>query len=104
LIEFLTTAVYLPTNDRYAFLSSFNTIFLIDNSGSIVGRLWRETGKALETIILIYTAYNADGINIYFLNNPNSTYYCNITTLATVTEIFTSIRLIGGTPTRQRLS
>ncbi|OCK96337.1 uncharacterized protein K441DRAFT_552334, partial [Cenococcum geophilum 1.58] len=83
-----------PTNDRYAFLSSFNTIFLIDNSGSIVGRSWRETRKALETIILIYIAYNADSINIYFLNNPDSTYYRNVTTPATITKIFTSVRLI----------
>jgi hypothetical protein len=99
-MQSLATAAQLPTNDRYTFLSSFNTIFLINNSGSIVGRLWQETGKALETITLIYIAYNTNSINIYFLNNPNSTYYRNITTPATITEIFTSIRLIGSTPTR----
>ena len=65
----------------------------------MAGRSWRETGKVLETIIPICIAYNANSINIYFLNNPNSTYYRNVTTLATVTKIFTSIRLIGGTPT-----
>ncbi|XTI95818.1 hypothetical protein V2W45_1474725 [Cenococcum geophilum] len=82
--------------------ASFNTIFLINNSGSIVGRLWQKTRKALETIILIYTAYNTNGIDIYFLNNPDSTHYCNITTPATITKIFTSIHLMGGTPIKQR--
>ena len=38
------------------------------------------------------------------LNNPDSTYYRNITTPATVTEIFTSVRPMGGTPTGQRLN
>ena len=100
----LATAAQLPTDDRYAFLSSFDTIFLIDDSGSMAGRSWRETGKALETITPICTAHDADGIDIYFLNNPDSTYYRNVTTPATVTEIFTSVRPMGGTPTGQRLS
>lgn len=100
----LATAAQLPTDDRYAFLSSFDTIFLIDDSGSMAGRSWRETGKALETITPICTAHDADGIDIYFLNNPDSTRYRNVTTPATVTEIFTSVRPMGGTPTGQRLS
>jgi von Willebrand factor type A domain len=103
-MQSLATAAQLPTDDRYAFLSSFDTIFLIDDSGSMAGRSWRETGKALETITPICTAHDADGIDIYFLNNPDSTYYRNVTTPATVTEIFTSVRPMGGTPTGQRLS
>ncbi|XTI90770.1 hypothetical protein V2W45_1470694 [Cenococcum geophilum] len=77
----------LPATHRPSINASFNTIFLINDSG--------KTGKALETITPIYTAYNTDSINIYFLNNPNSTHYRNITTPATITKIFTSIRLIA---------
>lgn len=103
-MQSLATAAQLPADDRYAFLSSFDTIFLIDDSGSMAGRSWRETGKALETITPICTAHDADGIDIYFLNNPDSSYYRNVTTPAAVTEIFTSVRPMGGTPTGQRLN
>ena len=103
-MQSLATAAQLPADDRYAFLSTFDTIFLIDDSGSMAGRSWRETGKALETITPICTAHDADGIDIYFLNNPDSSYYRNVTTPAAVTEIFTSVRPMGGTPTGQRLN
>ncbi|KAF2497200.1 hypothetical protein BU16DRAFT_617212 [Lophium mytilinum] len=91
-------------DDRYAFLSSFDTIFLIDDSGSMAGRSWRETGKALETITPICTAHDADGIDIYFLNKADNQYYHNVVLPSTVTEIFTSVRPGGGTPTGQRLN
>jgi hypothetical protein len=58
--------------DPYAFLKSFDTVFLIDDSGSMAGRSWKETGKALETITPICTQRDADGIDIYFLNHPDS--------------------------------
>jgi len=94
----------LPADDRYAFLSSFDTIFLIDDSGSMAGRSWRETGKALETITPICTAHDADGIDIYFLNKADNHYYHNVKLPSTVTEIFTSVRPGGGTPTGQSLN
>lgn len=54
-------------DDRYAFLSSFDTVFLIDDSGSMTGRSWRETEEALETIVPICVQYDDDGIDIHFL-------------------------------------
>lgn len=90
-------------DDQYAFLKSFDTIFLIDDSGSMAGRSWRETGKALETITPICTARDADGIDIYFLNHPDSSLYKNVTTAGTVIEIFQTVRPGGATPTGQRL-
>ncbi|KAF9776729.1 hypothetical protein IL306_005058, partial [Fusarium sp. DS 682] len=33
--------------DRYAFLSTFDTVFVIDDSGSMAGRSWREVRDAL---------------------------------------------------------
>src|SRR5690242_7257726 len=90
-------------DDQYAFLKSFDTIFLIDDSGSMAGRSWRETGKALETITPICTERDADGIDIYFLNHPDSSIYKNVTTASTVIEIFQTVRPGGATPTGQRL-
>jgi hypothetical protein len=100
----LATNRPMPVDDRYAFLSSFDTVFVVDDSGSMAGRSWRETGAALETITPICTAHDADGIDIYFLNKSDSPYYHNVTLPSTVTEIFTSVRPGGGTPTGQRLN
>jgi hypothetical protein len=50
-------------DDPYAFLSSFDTVFLIDDSGSMAGRSWRETAAALETITPICVAHD---VSVYF--------------------------------------
>ncbi|KAF2009001.1 hypothetical protein BU24DRAFT_437518 [Aaosphaeria arxii CBS 175.79] len=92
------------TDDPFAFLKSFDTIFLIDDSGSMAGRSWRETQRALETITPICTQRDADGIDIYFLNHPDSDYYKNVTSPGSVVEIFQSVRPGGGTPTGQKLN
>ncbi|KAK3077221.1 hypothetical protein LTS18_010880, partial [Coniosporium uncinatum] len=57
-----TTRVILAAadDDPYAFLSTFDTLFLIDDSGSMAGRSWRETAAALEAITPICTAHDAD--------------------------------------------
>jgi uncharacterized protein YegL len=91
-------------DDQYAFLRSFDTVFLIDDSGSMAGRSWRETGKALETITPICTKRDADGIDIYFLNHPDSSIYKNVTLASTVIEIFQTVRPNKSTPTGQRLN
>jgi uncharacterized protein YegL len=91
-------------DDQYAFLGSFDTVFLIDDSGSMAGRSWRETGKALETITPICTKRDADGIDIYFLNHPDSSIYKNVTLASTVIEIFQTVRPNKSTPTGQRLN
>ncbi|KAF1939924.1 hypothetical protein EJ02DRAFT_424428 [Clathrospora elynae] len=90
--------------DPYAFLKSFDTIFLIDDSGSMAGRSWKETGAALETITPICVQRDTDGIDIYFLNHPDSYLYKNIATAGTVVEIFQTVRPSGATPTGQRLN
>ncbi|KAF2185380.1 hypothetical protein K469DRAFT_576572, partial [Zopfia rhizophila CBS 207.26] len=102
----VTPMPYLAStaDNPYAFLKTFDTIFLIDDSGSMAGRSWRETGKALETITPICTTHDADGIDIYFLNHPDSTMYKNVCSAATVIEIFQTVRPGGATLTRQRLN
>ncbi|EUC26656.1 hypothetical protein COCCADRAFT_51906, partial [Bipolaris zeicola 26-R-13] len=88
-------------SDPYSFLKSFDTIFLVDDSGSMAGHSWRETQEALETITPICTAHDEDGIDIYFLNHPDSSLYKKITSPSTIIEIFQTVRPGGATPTGQ---
>ncbi|KAI9763660.1 MAG: hypothetical protein M1840_000374 [Geoglossum simile] len=103
-----TTAIPVSStnDDRYAFLSHFDTLFLIDDSGSMAGRSWRETSAALRAITPICTAHDADGIDIVFLNHKpsNPTAYSNIRTPEAVEQIFNSVRPSGATPTGVRLN
>jgi uncharacterized protein YegL len=88
-------------DDRYHLLTQIDTVFLIDDSGSMAGRSWRETAKALATITPIVTEYDADGIEIFFLNSKNE--HRNVKMAAEVYEIFTMVQPSGGTPTGRRL-
>ncbi|WYZ37384.1 hypothetical protein EsH8_II_000890 [Colletotrichum jinshuiense] len=100
--------------DPYAFLSSFDTIFVVDDSGSMSGRSWPEVQGVLRAITPICTAHDADGIDLYFLNHKTSAAgnaregkaaggYYGIRRADTVEGIFTSVRPRGATPTGQRL-
>lgn len=64
----LSAASISIPDDPYAFLSTFDTIFLIDNSGSMAGQSWRETRDLLRAITPICTSHDSDGIDVYFLN------------------------------------
>ncbi|MCJ1249094.1 hypothetical protein MMC30_006316 [Trapelia coarctata] len=96
----ITTAA----DNRYAFLSTFDTVFLIDDSGSMAGRSWKETASALASVAPICTQHDADGIDIYFLNHPDSPNYQHITSAASIEGIFQNVRPMGGTPTGSRLN
>ncbi|KAJ4315705.1 hypothetical protein N0V84_008242 [Fusarium piperis] len=98
--------------DKYAFLSTFDTIFVIDDSGSMAGRSWRETRDALAAITPICTAHDPDGIDVYFLNHRSDNSgsgnqapggYYNIRDVRQVERLFSSVRPRGATPTGNRL-
>ncbi|KAK0363417.1 hypothetical protein LTR91_019452 [Friedmanniomyces endolithicus] len=91
-------------DDPYAFLDIFDTVFLIDDSGSMAGSRWREAARAIETITPICTAHDADGIDLYFLNHPDHTSHHNVTRSAAVRDIFSTVHPRAGTPTGQRLN
>ena len=92
------------TDNPYAFLSTFDTVFLIDDSGSMAGGKWRETADALKAITPICTKHDRDGIDIYFLNTPDSPTHKNVTSQDRVQHIFDKVRPGGGTPTGSRLN
>ncbi|KAJ4360499.1 uncharacterized protein N0V89_001064 [Didymosphaeria variabile] len=56
-------------DDPYAFLRNFDTVFLIDDSGSMAGGRWRQVEQALSVIAPICAERDEDGIDVYFLNN-----------------------------------
>ncbi|PTB43337.1 hypothetical protein M441DRAFT_45294 [Trichoderma asperellum CBS 433.97] len=108
---------YLPhitsEDDKYAFLSSFDTIFVVDDSGSMAGHPWREVAEVLRSITPICTAHDKDGIDLYFLNHkstedpkddnkPSGGYY-GIDTPEKVQVAFQMARPTGATPTGTRL-
>ena len=92
-----------PEDTDFSFLATFDTVFLIDDSGSMSGRSWRETAEALKTITPICTQHDADGIDIFFLNEKDSPEFKHITAPCAVEVIFKSVRPRGGTPTGTRL-
>ena len=69
----------------------------------MAGRSWQETTEALKTITPICTQHDADGIDIYFLNEKDKEEYKHITMPAAVEIFFGSVRPRGGTPTGSRL-
>ncbi|KAI1010478.1 hypothetical protein LB503_005368 [Fusarium chuoi] len=98
--------------DKYAFLSTFDTIFVIDDSGSMAGRSWREVREALSTIAPICTSHDPDGIDVYFLNHRSTAAgtgvqapggYFQIRDANQVQRLFESVRPRGATPTGSRL-
>lgn len=100
--------------DPYTFLATFNTTLLIDDSGSMAGRSWREVSQALSTIAPIVTKYDQDGLDIYFLNHKSNSPgvpaegvapggYRGIKKAANVARVFETVQPQGGTPTGIRV-
>ncbi|RHZ51008.1 hypothetical protein CDV55_101707 [Aspergillus turcosus] len=105
-----SAASFSSTGDSpYAFLREFDTIFVVDDSSSMLGPRWKEAEEALAAIAPICTRYDQDGIDIYFLNHrrdataTSTGAYHNITTAADVQEIFNSVHPRGPTPYGKRL-
>ncbi|KAG8690563.1 hypothetical protein FRC09_011937 [Ceratobasidium sp. 395] len=82
-------------------LKEYDTVFLIDGSGSMAGSLWREAGQALEGVARVAAQYDEDGIDIHFLNSRES--LIGAQNEAQIRELFTRIHPRGQTPTSARL-
>ena len=98
--------------DKYAFLTKYDTVFLVDDSGSMTGPRWHEAAAALSSIVDICTQRDEDGIDLYFLNHRASRMlprgkaaggYYNLTSSYEVKSIFDAQRPYGLTFTGQRL-
>lgn len=68
----LTVDGIRTNEDPYAFLATFDTVFVIDDSGSMAGSPWKEVWAVLTGIVPICTKRDADGVDIYFLNHRST--------------------------------
>jgi uncharacterized protein YegL len=102
------------SQEKFAPLALFDTVFLIDDSGSMVGSSWREVKAVLQAIAPICTQYDEDGVDVYFLNeksaDPGSraegkarSGFRNIRTAEDIQGLFGSFVPMGLTPTPKRL-
>ncbi|KAE8452723.1 hypothetical protein EG329_013982 [Mollisiaceae sp. DMI_Dod_QoI] len=102
--------------DKFNLLRKYDTILLIDDSGSMYGSLWSDVEKLLAQLAPIITKYDDDGIDLYFLNHETEIElegqgramggYFGIRDEATVNNIFSSREEPFGdaaTPTGDRL-
>ncbi|TGO39407.1 hypothetical protein BHYA_0054g00020 [Botrytis hyacinthi] len=117
------TAGTIPQHDLdgspYALLSTFDTVLLIDDSTSMGWythpTAWEQVFFALQTIAPIITSYDADGIDVYFMNHKSKhkgnesegvagTGYYNIQNAASVEEVWSIVdKPQGITPTGKRI-
>ncbi|QRV72370.1 von willebrand factor type A domain protein [Ceratobasidium sp. AG-Ba] len=82
-------------------LKQYDTVFLIDDSGSMAGGLWREAGRALADVARVAAQYDDDGLDIHFLNSRESLE--GVTNEEQVRQLFTRVKPQGQTPTGARL-
>ncbi|KAK7188464.1 von willebrand factor [Paraphaeosphaeria sporulosa] len=88
-------------DDPYAFLRNFDTVFLIDDSGSMAGSRWGQVEQALSVIAPICAERDEDGIDVYFLNNKKI--WKHQRTAGHIIEIFQDAKPGGQTFTGKRL-
>lgn len=103
----ISAASVTTPDDPFAFLSTFDTVFLIDDSGSMAGKSWAEVKSALRSITPTCTSHDADGIDVFFLNTLNSHHpqggWTCITKPKQVEELFNQVKPGKGTPTGTRI-
>ncbi|CAE6366257.1 unnamed protein product [Rhizoctonia solani] len=82
-------------------LKEYDTVFLIDDSGSMAGGLWAQAGRALAGVATVASQYDDDGIDIYFLNSKD--FVQNVRHESQVYQLFQRVQPRGSTPTGARL-
>ncbi|KAL2390438.1 hypothetical protein BDBG_07505 [Blastomyces gilchristii SLH14081] len=92
----------------YAFLRDFDTILVVDDSGSMIGSRWHETRETIAAIAPICAEFDDDGVDVYFLNEnnwaePATGGFLRIKTSAAVNELFDRVHPSGRTPVGARL-
>ncbi|WVQ77409.1 hypothetical protein IAR50_007094 [Cryptococcus sp. DSM 104548] len=87
--------------DPLELLKEYDTVFLVDDSGSMAGNRWKEACKAIMEVAHLAARYDDDGIDVYFLNSKR--YGVGLSTTSQVAELFRSLEPRGMTPTAARL-
>ncbi|TYJ57809.1 hypothetical protein B9479_001419 [Cryptococcus floricola] len=95
---------YVPPRsgeDPLEMLREFDTVFLVDDSSSMAGPLWREARAAIMEVAEIASRYDEDGIDIHFLNSKRVGR--ELKGRDDVEELFEGLKPRGVTPTGMRL-
>lgn len=89
--------------DKFSILNSYDTVFLVDDSSSMIGERWELVKRILYHSTSIATSYDTDGIDIHFLNNKTAN-QDNVKDQAVAVDIHQRITLKGNTPLKDQLS
>ncbi|KAI0776169.1 hypothetical protein BD413DRAFT_649630 [Trametes elegans] len=88
--------------DALETLRKYNTVIVVDDSGSMSkGGLWTEAREALAALADVAAKYDADGIDVCFLNSKKTG--ANMTNGQQVRRMFDSVLPRGATPIGERL-
>ncbi|KAG8904515.1 hypothetical protein FRC01_008703, partial [Tulasnella sp. 417] len=89
------------TDDDLKVLKKYDTVFVIDDSGSMEGPRWQQAREALQEIVEMAVKWDRNGVDIYFLNSRKCATSC--TKPERVTKLFDEVSPDGWTPTGARL-
>lgn len=89
------------SEDKLAVLRRYDVMILVDDSASMYD-LWREAEQALAGIADIVVRYDADGVDVYFLNSQQ--YLQGAKDSGSIRELFQYVGPVGeSTPTEVRV-
>lgn len=87
--------------DPYSILRDYDTVIVIDDSGSMAGSLWRMTSTVLAQLVRRAVCFDTDGIDMHFFNSEKE--QKNVGSARQVMQIFREVQPQRGTPTYRRL-
>ncbi|KAJ9112654.1 hypothetical protein QFC19_000674 [Naganishia cerealis] len=91
------SAAATPPPADLAILAAYDTILLIDDSGSMAGDRWRQVRVALMDVAGKVARVDEDGVEVHFVNSMVEGY--NLTTAGSVEKLFNKVKPSNGTPT-----
>jgi len=77
-------------------LRKYDTVIIVDDSSSMRGKSWQDTRDALSSLADVTASYDADGIDVYFLNHK--AFASNVRDASTVNRLFERVQPMGTTP------
>ncbi|KAF9266189.1 hypothetical protein L218DRAFT_897162 [Marasmius fiardii PR-910] len=99
---YLRTPMRQETQDNMLqTLKKYDTVIIVDDSSSMIGDRWSEAARALSKLASMAGKFDADGIDIYFLNDEKVGE--GMRTQAAVDRLFKEVRPKGVTPIGERL-
>lgn len=87
--------------DALETLRHYDTIIIMDDSSSMAGSLWKEAKQALATLADVAGKYDANGVDIHFLNHHAS--MTGVADSKTIHQQFANLHPCGPTPIGHRL-